>query len=313
MDRRIEVVPTVAVFTPRSTGIGVAAGVLVAGALGPLGGADWGLVILNSLAAGALALAGSICMRDGRFGFLLENTLQRRLGVGMFVYVAATMAAPMIFVEDAIGSDLLNPGDARALSLLFGFTASAAYCLGGIMVTLAYLDGDAAGADPRRHRVAPPPGEPGPRTALRVFTARTTGIGLATGVLVAIALGQLPGAAWGVAILNGLAAYALAQALSIDDLRGGWLGATDNRRRAGIRALAYAVMMAPTLFVHHSIELRPADEVGLALLFLLTGFAAYRLGCILATLAYLDGDADAAGVDPRLHRVTPPPAEHRGS
>ena len=64
-------------------------------------------------------------------------------------------------------------------------------------------------------------------------------------------------------------------------------------------------------FVHHYIELRPADEVAVSLLFILTGFAAYTLGSIMATLVYLDGDAAAA--DPRQHRVTPQPGERRGS
>ena len=300
--------PTLRVFTPRSTGIGVASGVLVAGALGQLVGAAWGLVVLNSLAAGAFALAFSICMRDGRFALLLDKAHQRRLGVGMFAYAA--MVAPMIFV-DAIGIELFNRGEERALSLLLGFTGFAAHLLGGIMVTLAYLDGDEAAADPRQHRVGPPPGERGTMPPLRVFTARSTGIGIGTGALVAIVLGQLLGAAWGLAILNGLAACALAQALAIGDLRGGSFDTTDKRRRPGISALAYAVMMAPTLFVHHYIELRPADEVGLALLFMLTGFAAYRLGGIMAILAYLDGDVVAA--DTRLYRVTPPPGERRGS
>ena len=262
---------------------------------------------MNSLAAGTFALAGSICMRDGRFAFLLEKEYQRRLGVRMLAFAA--MVPPMVFVEDAIGIELFNRGDERALSLLFGFTGFAAYLLGGIMVRLAYLDGDEAAADPRQHRVTPQPGERGPMTSLRVFTARSTGIGIATGVLVAIALGQLLGAAWALAILNGLAAGALALALSIG--AGGWFDTTVNRRRPGIWALAYAVMMAPTLFVHHYIELRPADEVAVSLLFILTGFAAYTLGSIMATLVYLDGDAAAA--DPRQHRVTPQPGERRGS
>jgi len=51
----------------------------------------------------------------------------------------------------------------------------------------------------------------------------------------------------------------------------------------------------------------PADEVAVSLLFMLTGFASYILGGIMATLVYLDGDAAAA--DPHLHRVTPPPDE----
>ena len=77
------------------------------------------------------------------------------------------------------------------------------------------------------------------------------------------------------AILNGLAAYALAQALSIDDLRGGWLGTTDNRWRAGTWVVACAVKIAPTLFVHHSIELRPAGVRGLLSLH---GFSGHALG-----------------------------------
>ena len=93
-------------------------------------------------------------------------------------------------------------------------------------------------------------------TPSRVFTAWSTGIGIATGVLVATALGQLLDAAWGLAILNGLAAGALSQTHSTG-LRDGRLDTTDNRRRSGIRALAYAVMMAPALFVHHYTELRP--------------------------------------------------------
>ena len=70
-------------------------------------------------------------------------------------------------------------------------------------------------------------------------------------------------------------------------------------------------MMAPALFVHHYIELRSADEVAVSLLFMFTGFAAYTLGGIMATLVYLDGDAAAA--DPRLYRVTPQPGARRGS
>jgi type IV secretory pathway TrbD component len=308
----LEPMSTPRVFTRRSIGIGVASGVLVAGALGQFDGAARGLAVLNGLAAGAVALAGSICMRDGRFAFLLEKEYQRRLGVGMLACMAATMVAPMVSVEHAIGRGLLDRGDERALSLLFGCTAFAAYFLRGIMVRLAHLDGDAATAGPRLDHVPPSPGELGPMTPLRVFTARSTGIGIATGVLVAIALGQLLDAARGLAILNGLAAGALAQALSIGDLRGGWwFDTTGNRRRPGVRALAYAVMMAPTLFVHRYIELAPADEVAVSVLFLLIGFASCILGGMMATLAYLDRDAVAA--DLRLHRVTPPPGERRGS
>ena len=179
------------------------------------------------------------------------------------------------------------------------------------MVTLAHLDVDAATADPSLRRVAVPTGECGPMSPVRAFTARSTGIGIATGVLVATALDQLLSAAWALATLNGLAAAALALALSIDSQRGGWFDATDNHRRPGIWALAYAVMMAPTLFVHYYIELPPADEISVSLLFVLTGFAAYTLGRIMATLVYWD--SDPAPADPRMHRLTPQPGTRRRS
>ncbi len=44
---------------------------------------------------------------------------------------------------------------------------------------------------------------------------------------------------------------------------------------------------------------------------MLTGFAAYTLGGIMATLVYLDDEPAAA--DPRLRRFTPPPGERHGS
>ena len=75
-------------------------------------------------------------------------------------------------------------------------------------------------------------------------------------------------------ILNGLAAGALALALSCSVLGDGWFFYTrDNQRRPGTWALAYAVMIAPPLFVHNYIELRPTDEVAASLLFMLTEVA----------------------------------------
>ena len=50
--------------------------------------------------------------------------------------------------------------------------------------------------------------------AMKVFTARSTGIGIVTGMIVAAGLGQLLGVAWNLATLNGLAAGALALAFS---------------------------------------------------------------------------------------------------
>lgn len=49
---------------------------------------------------------------------------------------------------------------------------------------------------------------------MKVFTARSTGIGIATGVIVAAGLGQLIGVVWELAAMNGVAAGALALALS---------------------------------------------------------------------------------------------------
>ena len=56
----------VAVFTGRSVGIGIVFGVLVAAGFGQFRGTDWGLAAMNGLSAGALALAFSIGMSDGR-------------------------------------------------------------------------------------------------------------------------------------------------------------------------------------------------------------------------------------------------------
>ena len=301
---------TVRVFTPLSTGISVACRRARCRCVRAVRRGGLGLAILNGLAAGTLAPVGSVCVRHGRFAFLTEKAHQRQLGVGMLTY--AVMVPPMFFVDGAVGIGLLDREDQLALSVLFGSTAFAAYNLGGIMATLAYLDGDAAVAERRLHRAAPSPGAPGLMSPVRVFTARSTGIGIATGVLVAIALEQLVGTPWGLAILNGLAAGALALALSCGVLGDGWFfDITDNQRRLGTWALAYAVMIAPPIFVRDYIELRPTDEVAVSLLFMLTGFASYILGNIMATLVYLDGDAAAA--DPRLHRVTPPPGERRGT
>ena len=148
----------VAVFTARSVGIGVAVGMLVAVAMGQLVGSAWGLAVLTGLAGGALTFAVAVGARDGRFDFLVANAKQRRLGVWTLAYIV--MVTPMFFVDDAIGIGLLRSEDRLALSLLFGFTGFASYFFGAIMATLNRLDGDDA-ADPRLHRVVPPPDERG--------------------------------------------------------------------------------------------------------------------------------------------------------
>ena len=40
---------------------------------------------------------------------------------------------------------------------------------------------------------------------MNVFTVRSSGIGIATGVLAVVVFGQLMGVGWGLAVLNGLA------------------------------------------------------------------------------------------------------------
>ena len=65
--------PAVRLLTPRSICIGAGSGVLVAVAFGQIYGVAWGLAVLDGLAAGALVLATSICLRDGRFAGLMET------------------------------------------------------------------------------------------------------------------------------------------------------------------------------------------------------------------------------------------------
>ena len=297
-------VPAVRLLTPRSIGIGVGSGVLVAVAFGQIYGVAWGLAVLDGLAAGALALATSICLRDGRFAGLMETGRHRR-DVG--VVLACAIVAPAVFIEDALGIELLDRGYGSALSLLVACTASAACTLSGIMATWASPDGNVGAAGPRLHRVVPPYGGHGRMTPWRAFRAQSYAIAMATGVLVAIVLRQFLAPGLGLAILNGLAAGGLALALSIGgDLVGGWLDATGSRRPSGVRGLTCTVMVAPALLVHRYIELRPADEVAVSLLFMLTGAAAYVLGGVMAALEQLDGDLSVPS-DPRLHRVTPPP------
>lgn len=128
---------------------------------------------------------------------------------------------------------------------------------------------------------------------MQVFTTKSVGVGVATGGLVAAAVGQLLGAPWILAGLNGLAAGALALALSIV-VGDGRFAVMDARRRPGVRTLAYVVMMVPAFLAGNvmEVELARAEGFALGLLFLLTGFASYALGGILATLEQID---DAAG------------------
>ena len=126
---------------------------------------------------------------------------------------------------------------------------------------------------------------------MQVITMRSVVAGVATGALVAAAVGQLLGAPWMLAGLNGLAAGALALAVTIV-VGDGRFGVMNIRRRPGLRTFAYVVIMLPAFLAGNVMELARAEGVALALLFLLTGFAAHALGGILSTLEDLD---DAAG------------------
>ena len=124
------------VFTARSTGIGVATGVLVAAGLHQFLGVVWGLAAFNGLAAGTLALAFAVIVRDGRFDMM--NT-RRRPGVRVLAFTV--MMGPMLLMDVAIGIEFqkLHP-EGSALKLLFGLAGFAAYALGGIMATLNQID-----------------------------------------------------------------------------------------------------------------------------------------------------------------------------
>ena len=128
---------------------------------------------------------------------------------------------------------------------------------------------------------------------MQVLTRKSVGTGIAIGVLVAAAVGQLLGAPWMLAGLNGLAAGALALATSIV-VGDGRFGVMNIRRRPGLRGFAYAVIMLPAFLAGNvmNVQLAQAEGLALGLLFLLTGFAAHALGGILSTLEDLD---DAAG------------------
>lgn len=157
-------------------------------------------------------------------------------------------------------------------------------------------------------------GNPGREIDVRVkvFTARSVVIGVASGVLVSAVLGPLVGASRGLAILNGLVAGAGALALAgclLRDGRFSFMSATASQRRIGVWMLAWLSMSSAMFFVRSAIGddlSSPADRLALSLLFGFTGFTSYAFGGIMATLEHLDGD-DAA--DPRLHRMTPPSGE----
>ena len=214
----------------------------------------------------------------------------RRRGI-----VAACTIAPAIFVEDALGIELLDRGGGSALSLLFACTGSAVCTLSGIMATWAPPDGSVGAADPRLQRVIPPYGGHGPVTPWRAFRAQPYAIAMATGALTAIVLRQFLDLAWGLAVLNGLAAGGLALALAIGGdagrrlvrRHGHW---PETVRRPGSRH-AETVMVAPALLVQTATSSLSSGrpEVAVSLLFdVLPGRRPIVLGgCSCAALEHL--------------------------
>ena len=155
----------VAVFTLRSVGVGIVAGMLVAVAFGLFAGASWGLAIVNGLSAGALVLTVSIGMNDDRVDW--GSVPPGRRGTWNLAY--SVILIPAVFLEyltgfwfDSDGVPLLNGikfgvVDLIALKALFLTTGFAAYALGNITAKLEHLVGD-EGVHPYPLHVTPPDG-----------------------------------------------------------------------------------------------------------------------------------------------------------
>ena len=135
----------------------------------------------------------------------------------------------------------------------------------------------------------------GERQSPRVLTARSTGMGIATGVLVAVLLGPLIGAPWGLAVLNGVAGGGLSLLVSYARRLGrlGFGPRTVPKPVPGISVVGHLVMQAPIVFVWMSMELHFASELALSLLFAFTALVAYLTGDAVATLGHLEGDDSA--------------------
>ena len=135
----------------------------------------------------------------------------------------------------------------------------------------------------------------------RVFTPRSSGAAFATGVLVAVVLGQLLGAPWGLAAITGVPAAATALGVSF----GARNGLFRTRRRPwgpapwmGAFLVGQTVLLAPAILSGVFLELSPATEATLQLLFLLVGLAALMFGYICRVQEQF-GAAEDAGEGPR--------------
>lgn len=141
----------------------------------------------------------------------------------------------------------------------------------------------------------------------RVFTRRSSAAALATGVLVAVALGQLFGAPWGLAAITGFPAGATVLGVSF----GARNGLFRPRPRpwgpgpwAGAMFVGHFVATFPALTLSVFLELSWAIKATIQLLLLLSGLAALMFGYIARMLEPLDiaedpSDACPGGTTPQ--------------
>ena len=130
----------------------------------------------------------------------------------------------------------------------------------------------------------------------RVFTRRSSGAALATGVLVAVVLGQLLGAPWGLAAITGLPAGATALGVSFG-VRNGLFRARPRpwgpAPWMGAFLIGQTVVLVPATLSGVFLELSLATEATFQLLFLLAGFAAMIFGYICRMQEQCEAAEDA--------------------
>ena len=130
----------------------------------------------------------------------------------------------------------------------------------------------------------------------RVFTRRSSGVALATVVVVGVALGSLLGAPWALAAITGLPAGATVLGASFAARNGlfrtrpypwgsvSWTGAW---------FVGYFVAMLPAFTLSAFLELSWATKVTVQLLLFLSGLAALMFGYIMRMLEQVDVAEDA--------------------
>ena len=149
----------------------------------------------------------------------------------------------------------------------------------------------------------------------RVFTRRSSVAALVTGLLVAVALGQLVGGPWGLAAITGLPAGPACSACpSLQETGCSARGRVPGDPFHGPVAwfVGYLVATLPALTLGMFLELNWATRATIQLLLLLSGLTALMFGDIVRMLEPLDAAED--GSDASLSGATPRPADpHSGS